>query len=143
MYSSEIETAIKIGKTILGMKAYNLDTVKFKAVLDKLDIDLTRFPTHDVHLSKDLRQLTNHAGDRSFDYFLADQISYGGLKGQEKIVAFLRGIFYIYPPSSAQYIIKGWNEIMNSSIPDIHGIELYVNNVLILIKAQHDKEEKP
>jgi len=103
--SSEIELAIKLGKLIYDPTDYG--SQQLAKTVEILDVAINIKPTLDYHLSFHLRTLVEHKGDVSFVRFIEEKLSdiahdtegyaYWSM---EQLAYFIRGIGYLYPPSS-------------------------------------------
>jgi hypothetical protein len=149
MLSSEIEVAIKIGKAVY--LPYDLDSKELINTLNKLDIDLSQRPYHNTHLSQDLRTLVEHKGDVSFQRFIEEHLKdikdsapggFNELYAKQQLKFFLRGIFYLYPASSARHELASdctWGALNVSSVDEILD---YADTVIEDIKIRQEAIER-
>lgn len=103
--SSEIELAIKLGKLIYFPEDYG--SKQLAKTIEILDVRLDICPKRDIDLSFHLRTLVEHCGDISFQRFIeeklkdiAEDTEGYGYWSKEQLAFFIRGIGYLYPPSS-------------------------------------------
>jgi hypothetical protein len=106
--SSEIEMAIKIGKLIYNPEDYG--SKQLAKTIALLDVHLEVKPKQGYHLSLNLRTLVEHRGDISFKRFIEEKLAniaedtngYDFYE-MEQLAYFIRGIGYLYPPTSMMW----------------------------------------
>jgi len=118
MNSSEIELAIKLGKLIYNPEDYG--SKQLAKTVEILDVALNIKPTQDHHLSFHLRTLVDHKGDVSFERFIQERLKdiaedTEGFRylSMEQLAYFIRGIGYLYPPSSMLWEMRDGTYMWN------------------------------
>ena len=147
--SSEIEMAIKIGKLVYNPEDFN--SKRLAKTIEILDVALNIKPTQDYHVSLLLRPLVEHRGDISFKRFIEEKLAniaedtegYGYYE-MERLAYFIRGIGYLYPPTSMIWqMIDGtckWNSAF--AIPGVSNHdEFYAYADKLIEQANAIREE--